>query len=547
MISLLDKFPDGYPLGRPKYLAKEQHMWQRRLALAGAIAITAALALSACSGPSDAQTTDGVRGDKLSVQFTGVPISLNPALAGGGGSVVFTTLAYDPLIYLSGDGKLVPDLATEWKFRDDENTQLELIIRKGVTFQDGAQLDAHAVANSMNYFMEAGGGQVGSVGPIDTITAEDDDTVLITYKTSFPAAPTRLTQANQLGLIIGPEALKNPESLLTTMDGTGPYTYNPDTSVAESTYTYDRWDGYWNPDAQKYEQISVQVIGDPNAVISAATTGQVDFAAGGADTADAAASAGLSTISAPYFNYGLIILDRKGEIVPALADEKVRQAMGYAVDRAAIVAARGGDEFASAIDQLTADGEQGHDDGIGFDHDMQKAKSLMAESDYPDGFSMTLLSESPLDNQSLITQTAIAHLKEIGVKVTLDVASAIPDFIQKAGSKKYPAIVWPIVGDTASDYAQTFTGQGFTNAFGVADHDLDDLVAQAIVATGDEKEALEKQVSARSNELAWFLPLIATKNVYYVSPHVAGVQISPLNPNPIPVAPSADLAWRPAQ
>jgi peptide/nickel transport system substrate-binding protein len=522
-------------------------MWQRRLALAGAIAITTALALSACSGPSDADTTDGARGDKLSVQFTGVPISLNPALAGGGGSVVFTTLAYDPLIYLSGDGKLVPDLATEWKFRDDENTQLELTIRKGVTFQDGAKLDAQAAADSMNYFMKAGGGQVGSVGPIDTIVAEDDDTVLITYKTSFPAAPTRLTQANQLGLIIGPEGLKNPDSLLTTMDGTGPYTYNPDTSVAESTYTYDRWDGYWNPDAQKYDHISVQVIGDPNAVISAATTGQVDFASGGADTADAAASAGLSTISAPYFNYGLIVLDRNGEIVPALADEKVRQAMGYAVDRAAIVAARGGDEFASVIDQLTADGEVGHDDGIGFDFDIQKAKSLMAESGFPDGFSMTLLSESPLDNQSLITQTAIAHLKEIGVKITLDVASAVPDFIQKAGSKKYPAIVWPIVGDTASDYAQTFTGQGFTNAFGVADSQLDDLVAQAIVATGDEKTDLEKQVSARSNDLAWFLPLIATKNVYYVSPDVTGVQISPLNPNPIPVAPSADLAWRPAQ
>jgi peptide/nickel transport system substrate-binding protein len=522
-------------------------MWQRRLALAGAIAITAALALSACSGPSNASSADGARGDQLNVQFTGVPISLNPALAGGGGSVVFTTLAYDPLIYLSGDGKLVPDLATAWKFRDDKNTQLELTIRKGVKFQDGSTMDAQAVANSMNYFMKAGGGNVGSVGPIDTIVAEDADTVLITYKSSFPDAPSLLTQMNLLGLIIGPEGLKNPDSLLTTMDGTGPYTYNPDTSVAESSYTYDRWDGYWNPDAQKYDKITVKIIGDPNAVISAATTGQVDVAAGASDTAAAAKAAGLKIISAPYFNYGLIVLDRKGELVPALADQKVRQAMGYAIDRSAIVKARGGDEFASVLDQLTAKGEEGHDDGIAFDYDMQKAKSLMAESGYPGGFSMTLLSESPLDNQSLITQTAIAHLKEIGIKVTLDVASAVPDFIQKAGSKKYPAIIWPIVGDTASDYAQTFTGQGFTNAFGVSDPGLDDLVGKSIVATGDEKIALEKQVSARSNDLAWFLPLISTMNVYYVSPKVKGVQISPMNPNPIPVGPSADLAWHPAQ
>lgn len=509
-----------------------------------AVAATAALALSGCAASSD--PVEGGRGDNLALQFTGVPISLNPALAGGGGSVVFTALAYDPLIYLSGDGELVPGLATDWEFRDADSTQLELTIRDGVTFQDGAELDAQAAADSMNYFMGAGGGQVATVGPIDTIVAEDADTLLVTYSSSYPAAPTKLTQMFQLGLIIGPEGVANPESLLTTMDGTGQYRYNPDTSVAESNYVYDRWDGYWNPDAQKYEQISVQIIADPNAVISAATTGQVDYAGGSADTVATAESAGLSVVSAPYFNYGLIVLDREGSVVPALADEKVRQAMGHAIDRDAIVSARGGDEFAVAIDQLTTDGEVGHIDDAGFDYDLTEAKSLMAESGYPDGFSMTLLSQTPLDNQSLITQTAISHLGEIGVEVTLEVASAVPDFIQKAGSKQYGAIIWPITGDTASDYAQTFTVPGFMNAFGVTDSELDDLVGQAIVATGDEKTALEEQVTERSNELAWFLPLVATNNVYYVSPDVTNVRVSALNPNPVPVAPDADLAWAPA-
>lgn len=511
-----------------------------------AIAAVTALTMSGCAASTDAATSDGGRGDKLALQFTGIPISLNPALAGGGGSVVYTALAYDPLIYLSGDGDLVPSLATEWSFRDADNTELELTIRDGVTFQDGAELDAQSVADSMNYFMGAGGGQVPTVGPIDTITAEDDDTVLITYASPYPAGPSKLTQLNQLGLIIGPEGVKNPESLLTTMDGTGQYRYNPDTSVAESSYVYDRWDGYWNTDAQKYDQISIQVIGDPNAVISAATTGQVQFAGGGADTAEAATAAGLSLLSAPYFNYGLIVLDRDGTIVPALGDEKVRQAMGYAIDRDAIVSARGGDEFATALSQLTTDQEVGHVADAGFDYDLDAAKKLMAESGYPDGFSMTLLSETPLDNQSLITQTAIAHLGEIGVNVTLDVASAIPDFIGKAGSKQYPAIIWPIVGDVASDYSQTFTGPGFTNAFGVTDPELAELTQAAILATGDGKDAAEQAVTERSNELAWFLPLIATNNVYYISPDVKNVRVSTLNPNPIPVAPSADLAWFPA-
>src|SRR6187431_386644 len=216
-------------------------MSHRRPLVAVAVATIAVLAFSGCSASSEPSAGSGARGEKLTVQFTGVPISLNPALAGGGGSVVFTTLAYDPLIFLSGDGELVPDLATEWKFRDAENTQLELTIREGVTFHDGADLDAQAAADSMNYFMGAGGGQVGTVGPIDTIVAEDEDTLVITYKTPFPAGPAKLTQMNQLGLIIGPGGVKDPESLLTTMDGTGPYRYNPDESVAESSYVYDRW------------------------------------------------------------------------------------------------------------------------------------------------------------------------------------------------------------------------------------------------------------------------------------------------------------------
>lgn len=521
---------------------------RRRYTATGvALVVTAALALSGCSGSPEQNSDSGGGGDEtLAVQFTGIPISLNPALAGGGGSVVFTALAYDPLIYLSGDGELVPDLATEWKFRDDANTELELTIRDGVKFHDGSDLDAEAAANSMNYFLGAGGGEVGGLGPIDTVVAEDEDTVVITYSTPYPPGPTKLTQMNQFGLIIGPEGVADPESLLTSMDGTGQYKYNPDASVAESSYVYDKWDGYWNPEAQQYKQVSVQVIGDPNAVISAATTGQVQFAGGGADSAQAAKDAGLSSLAAPFFNYGLIVLDRNGELVPALADEKVRQAMGYAIDRDSIVSARGGEEFAAGLTQPTSPGEIGHVDDAGFEFDIDKAQELMSESDYPDGFSMTLLSETPLDNQSLITQAAISHFSEIGIDITLDVASSVPDFIQKAGSKQYPAIIWPIVGDTASDYAQTFTGEGFTNAFAVEDAELGDLVNQAIVATDDEKAALEEQVTERSNELAWFLPLVSTMNVYFISPDVENVQISPLNPNPIPVGPSADLAWHPA-
>lgn len=516
---------------------------RRSVAAAVGASAALALALSGCSG-----STGGAEGGggTLTYQFTGVPISLNPALAGGGGSVVYTALAYDPLIYLSGDGQLEPDLATEWAFVDDTNTQLELTIRDGVTFSDGSELTAQAVVDSLEYFLQAGGGNVVQAGPIDTIEATDDDTVLITYKTPFPAGPSRLTQEYQFGLIIGPEGLADPEGLLTSMHGTGQYVYNADESVAESSYIYDRNPTYWNPDAQQYDRVEIKVIGDPNAVISAATTGQLDYAGGTPSTAETAKGAGLDIISAPYFNWGLIVLDRAGQLVPALADEKVRQAMAYAIDRSAVADARGGADYNELLGQVTAEGEGGHIADFGFDYDLDQAKALMAESGYPDGFSMTLLSETPLDNQSALTQAAIAHLGEIGIDVQLEVDAAVPSFIEKAASKQYPAVIWPLVGDNASDYANVYTGPGFTNAFGVQDAEFDALIAQAIAASGDEKASLEEQVTRRSNELAWFVPIVATLNLYYVSPKVTNVTISPRNPNPMPVGPTADLSWQPA-
>ena len=501
-------------------------------------------ALAACSA-SDEPDTSGGRGEQLTTQFPGVPISLNPALAGTGGSTVFTLLGYDPLIYMTGEGELEPDLATSWEFTDDTNTQLELTLREGVEFHGGGTLDADAVVESMNYFLEAGGSAVGNVGPIASVEAEDEDTVLITYDRPFPDGPQRLTQYYLIGMIIGPEGLADPDSLLTSMDGTGQYVYNADESVAESSYVYDRFEGYFEPDAQQYERITVQIIGDPNAVLSAATTGQIDFASGSPATAESAAAAGLDVVSAPFFNFGIMVLDREGTITPALADPKVREAIAYAVDRDAIVASIG-EEFATPSTQVANPTLPGYIDDFGFDFDMDMAAELMAESGYPDGFTWTILVESILDSRSVIAQSMISRLGDIGIDVELEVAPSVPGLIESAFSQQYSAVLWPITGTKASDFADEQIGPSFTNAFGITDPELADLIAQTATVPEAERAALEERITERSNELAWFIPLVSTQNVYYVSTDVTNVTLSALNPNPMPVGPAAEFAWQPA-
>lgn len=517
--------------------------------LTRAVTITAAasviVTLASCTTETGGDG-GGERGDLLTVQFQGVPISLNPALAGTGGSTVFTYLAYDPLIYLSGEGELVPDLATDWEFLDADNTELELTIRDGVTFQDGSDLTAEAVAASLNYFLEAGGPSLAEAGPVESVEATDEDSVVITYASPFPDGPLRLTQGYAFGNIIGPDGLADPDSLLTTMNGAGQYSYNADESVAESSYVYDRNEDYWNPEAQQYERIVVQVIGDPNAVISAATTGQIDFASGNPGTAQQAKDAGLQVITAPFFNWGLTVVDRNGTITPALADQNVRQAMALAIDRDAIAEARGA-EYTHPNGQVSNAGVPGYIDGFGYEFDLDAAKELMAQSAFPDGFTLTILSEGILDGQSLIAQSTIANFGELGIDVQLQVEPDVPTFIGTASSAQYSVALWPITGTKASEFAADFNGVGFLNAMNLSNAELSDLQAQALRGTADEQLAAEEQVTELSNELAFFIPLVSTDSVFYVSAGVENVVASALNPNPMPIGPSAEYAWHPAR
>jgi peptide/nickel transport system substrate-binding protein len=515
-----------------------------RALLAAASAAALVVGVTACAGsgtPSSGSSTE--RGGTLTTQFAGIPISLNPALGGSGGSAIFTGLSYDSLIYQTGDGKLIPDLATKWSFNSD-NTKLTLTIRKGVTFTDGAKLDAAAVKASLEYFLKAGGGNLRYAGPVDSVSAPSSDTVEIDYKAPYPDGPFYLTQYWSVGQIIGPKGLADPKSLLTKTDGTGPYTYSASSSVANSSYTYLRNKKYFNPDAQQYDKVVVKVIGDPSATLSAATTGQVAFAGANPTTAPNAKSSGLKLVTAPFFTWGLTLADYQGTLAPALTNPDVRQAIALAIDRDALAGALGAD-YTHPNGQLGAQGIDGYVKGFGFEYDVDKAKSLMSKAGYSDGFTLEVLTENILDNQTTISQAIAGDLAKIGIKVKLVVKNSVPDFIQAALSKKYPALVWPVVGATSAQVVANFIQPGVTDPFGNADPDLTALYQQAQSATSaaDRTAAYEK-ITKASNAAGWFAPAISTDNIFMISSKLQNVTASAMNPNPMPFSPDAKYAWK---
>lgn len=513
-----------------------------------ALAAAAAVGLAGCGGGTSGDSGGPAEGGgDLVVQFRGAPISLDPASQGTASGSVFTVLAYDPLIYQAPDGSLQPDLATDWEFVDDEKTVFELSLRDGVEFSSGEPFTAQSVKDSVEYFLAEGGGNVPRVGPIEEVEVVDDLTVRFHYEDSFSDAPLSMTQTLMMGNIIGPEGLANPDGLEQTMDGTGQYVYNPDASVPDSSYVYDRSDNYWNPDAQQWDRVEIQIITDPNAVLNAASTDQIDFGLGSALFADAAESNGLELATAPFYNWQLRLVDMAGELNPALADERVRRAIGLAIDRASIVDALGG-EYMAPSNQLVVEGTDGYNPEIGWEYDRDEARSLLADSGYPDGFEMTILDSSVQDNQSQIAQAVSDSLGEIGIDVTLEVDSVgIPSFIEKAETKEYEATLWASNGDVGSAYRSFRVPGQADNPFGYIDDQMEGLHAKSLTAEGDERTAVYQQMSARWQEVAMTIPVLTQYYVNYVGSAVTNVQSSAANPVMLPVGPRPEDNWQPAE
>ena len=120
--------------------------------------LAAALALTGCASsnnsPEATTTATGAEANEargtLTIALDKAPASLDPANMEQSTSP-FAQPAYDALIGVEEDGTLVPGLATEWQFTDDENKVFEITLRDDVTFSDGAELNADALIVNLEH------------------------------------------------------------------------------------------------------------------------------------------------------------------------------------------------------------------------------------------------------------------------------------------------------------------------------------------------------------------------------------------------------------
>ncbi len=338
-------------------------------------------------------------------------ISLDPHMLDSNnptGSVIWSL--FDSLVRRGSDGSPQPRLATEWERVDDVTWRFKL--REGVTFSNGEPFNAQAVVvnfarmdtapfNSVQQLHDQTG--LTEVRVVDDYTIElvtEKPTVNMLYwlAEAFIAAPGYITDTA-------------PDVVAGAPVGSGPYLLgewkrgDALTLVVNETY----WGG-----APAVKTVTFRAIPEVSSRLNELRAGTVDLVVGitpdSAEQANSDVSELVKIEGLRKMHMGISI---KGE-QPALADVRVRQALNHAVDVPTIVASLMGGSTSPLVSIVNP--PNNNPDPTPFAYDPEKAKALLAEAGFADGFPLTLQWSTRFDGGKEVSEVVGAYLEQVGIK-----------------------------------------------------------------------------------------------------------------------------------
>jgi len=444
---------------------------------------------SGSSAPAaDASSPSGTeKVEELVIALSADPSTLEPMIQSGQAVRLIKMCMYRGLLAYQADSQIGYEIAESYEVADDNKTYT-FHIRPEAKFHNGSDVTAEDVKFSLERQLDE---SVGSTfrsdfsGMLDSIEALDAKTVRITLKE--PSAPF-------IDYLTLPEAVivskawceANGNNLDANPMGSGPYMFDSWDKGRE--IIVKAFDGFYKPGKPETPTLRFVITPDDTTRVNALRTGEadlIDYVPAKEIIALENESGFIADVSeAPFMC--LQINCTEGP----LADSKVRQAIAYAIDRKGVIdtsfMGRGTEIFGFP----TQVGQQGYDGKYDsyFSHDLEKAKALLAEAGYPDGFDVTILSSSTYDFHK---QTAIVvqdSLKKIGINAEVD----LPDWgtrIERSNVGDYEILVSGTAGNIVDmDWCTNYFMGGETrmnSAPGFSDSEVDSLLVQGRTTLGD--------------------------------------------------------------
>lgn len=277
-----------------------------------------------------------VTGNERIIRFaTGSPLhGFDPHIVDGGPAFTsYLTLVYDGLLEGNPESLWVqlPGLAKEWNWVDDTTIEFKLV--EGVRFSDGTLFDATVAQANIRRMLRLKGPRIRTMTSIKDTEVVDSHTFRLHVHQYDPALLRSL--AGPPGMMVSPAAFDNEDLDLQPV-GTGPWLYDRDNSTIGEVHRFTPRPDYFKSANPSLAHIEVQLLKNPRARLNALISGQADIAFLRSVEAKQAEDAGFKLARRTNRWFGMTILDRNGEMVPELSDPRVRQAIGYAIDRQAL-------------------------------------------------------------------------------------------------------------------------------------------------------------------------------------------------------------------
>lgn len=343
----------------------------------------------------------------LADNFDPVGLSYNP-------SIWAMLNVYDQLVRTGEDGQSVePDLAESWDISPDGRVYT-FHLRPGLKFSDGSELRASDVRFSLTRLVTEGKSSWGFLFPPLEIEAPDDRTVVIQLKE--PWAPLLADLALFAASVI-PEGHFNKvgrEGFGKAPIGSGPFV------LAEwkkgERIVFKRNPHHWDARHPYLDEVRLVPIEDANTRMLKIQAGEIDIAMGVPfSQVDALGRApGVAVQLAPVQKVDLLFLNLRS---PKLQDRKVRQAIGWGIDREALIRGvlfgHGKVPTSFLPPMLHTDSE-----APPFGRDVGKARALLAESGAPEGFSLRLVI-SASDHERQLATLIKSQLDPVGIRVEI--------------------------------------------------------------------------------------------------------------------------------
>ncbi len=482
-----------------------------------------AATLVACSPPdSDSGGQSITIADDVSVNwdpFNGANVFLPVAQA-----------VYDPLIMVSAEGEEPqPWLAESFEISRD-GLKMSVKLRRDIEFIDGIHMDAPGVEKYFDALF-ASDGYSWKPRVVDQFGAEVSATGKYTLDITT-TTPISYRWLWQFGLtpVASPATVGDPDAFADGPVGTGPYIIaenEPDVSL-----TFERNPDYWNPEAYPYDEVTIHEYDDPVAAMNAIKSGQLDAAQVDLPLAQEARSTGYSVFEGPGNIGTLFVSDHNGDMIPALGDIRVRQAMNMAIDREAILKATNlgmGSVSSQPFQPGQLEYVEGGDDR--YPYDIQAARELMAEAGYADGFEVTIPSFHGHDIYGAVNTVALepivqSSLADIGIRVTYETFSGeVPPYTDTAWkSGKYPLLM---LNMPPTNWVSAFDD----NWSGYNDPELEALSERFKLSRPAEQEAVAQEIGEFLLEKAWYVPFSRPASPIATVPEVQ-VQIDGAYTNP---------------